>query len=225
MASNATLTAQPRSERGKNAARALRRTGRVPAALYGHNIAAESLSVDAHELERLLASISMENTLIQLSVGGGGARRVLIRELQTHPYRPDVLHVDFYEVTAGEKLHLEIPIRLIGNPVGVREEGGVLHEDLRDLHVACLPRDIPEVVEVDVSELRVGESVHVRDLQVPNAEILNDGDVAVCSIVLPRAAIEADTTPEAPAGVGDVEPELLRARGEDVDDVPAVDQG
>lgn len=221
----ADLRAQPRSERGKNAARALRRTGRVPAAVHGHNVESTALSVDTHELERLLARINAENTLINLAVEGSEPHSVLIRELQTHPFRAEVLHVDFYQVTAGEMLDVEIPVRLVGNPIGVREEGGVLHEDLRDLHVKCLPRNIPDSVEIDVAELRVGDSIHVRDVQIPDAEILNDGDVAICSVVVPRAAIEAEPAPEAPEGAEALEPELVSDRGEGVDDVPAAEQG
>lgn len=219
------LAAQPRSGSGKSAARALRRAGRIPAVVYGHHVPSESLSLDGHELERLLASISTENTLIDLSVDGGNSRSVLIREVQTHPVRPDVLHVDFYQVTAGEKLRLGVPIRFVGIPVGVRDEGGILHEDLREVEVECLPRDIPEAVELDISELAVGESVYVRDLRLPKGEIMNDADLAVCSVVLPRAAVEA-VTPEDQAGVGgDVEPELVRDRAADAGDVPTASQG
>lgn len=223
---NANLSAKPRTRHGKSAARALRREGRVPAAISGHNEASRSLSLDRLELQRLLTNINVENTLISLTVDGEpGAepRRVLVRELQTHPFRADVLHVDFYQVTAGETLTVEIPVRLTGNPVGVREEGGVLHEDLREVEVECLPRDIPELVEIDVSALAVGDSIHIRDLQIPNVRILNDPDVAICSIVLPRAAIEEVESAELEPGIGAVEPELVGEN--EADEVPATEQG
>jgi large subunit ribosomal protein L25 len=221
----ATLTAQPREGRGKNAARALRRSGRIPAVVYGHGDQTQALSVDSLELEKLLASISVENTLIELQIEGAANSRALIREVQYHPYKPLVLHVDLYQVHAGEKIHLQVPVRLVGSPVGVREEGGVLDHVLYDLEVECLPRDIPEVVEVDVSTLGIGESIRVRDVQVANVRILNDEDLPICSVTAPTVATLPEV-PETDEGVGgDVEPELIRRRDEDAADVPAVDQG
>ncbi len=220
----ATLHARPRSERGKTAARALRREGRVPAVIYGHGEETRSLSVDSLELEKLLSSITVENTLIELSIEGGDSTRALIREVQWHPYKPQVLHLDFYQVHAGEKIHLPVPVRLHGTPLGVREDGGVLQQVLHDLEVECLPRDIPEAIDVDVSELRIGDSVHVRDVSVPNVRILNDEDLTICSVTPPTMVALPEETEEG-EGVGDVEPELIRRRGEDADDVETQEQG
>jgi large subunit ribosomal protein L25 len=221
----ASLNAQTRSGRGKGAARATRRDGRVPAVVYGHHTESQPLSVDGHELGRLLATISVDNTLIDLQVDGGEAHQVLIREVQKHPFRAQVLHVDFYQVTRGEKLKMDVPVRLVGTPVGVSVDGGVLHEDLRALHVECLPRDIPKIIEVNVEEMRIGESVYVRDVQVPNATVLNDGDLVIASVTAPTVA-DLPEAPEDAAGVGgETEPELVRDRAADADDVPTTDQG
>ncbi|HEV2131073.1 MAG TPA: 50S ribosomal protein L25 [Longimicrobiaceae bacterium] len=220
-----TLNARPRSERGKNAARALRRTGRVPAVVYGHGEQTRELSIDGHELEKLLTSISVENTLIELAVEGAEPARALIREVQRHPFKPIVFHVDLYQVHAGETLRLHVPVRLHGTPVGVSDDGGVLQQVLHDLEIECLPRDIPEGVDVEVGELRIGDSVHVRDVSLPNVKILNDEDLTICSVTQPT--IEAlPETPEEEEGVGgDVEPELVRRRGEDAADVETTEQG
>jgi large subunit ribosomal protein L25 len=221
----ATLTARTRDERGKSAARALRRSGRIPAVAYGHGEETQSLSVDSLELEKLLSSISVENTLIELQVEGGQPSRALIREVQYHPAKPVILHVDLFQVHAGEKLHLEVPIRLQGNPVGVREQGGVLQQVLNDLEVECLPKDIPEAVNIEVVDLGIGDTVHVRDLDIPNVTILNDADLTICSIVAPTVAALPETPEDEPGIGGDVEPELIRDRAEDAKDVDTTEQG
>jgi large subunit ribosomal protein L25 len=220
----ATLNARPRQERGKSAARALRRSGQVPAVVYGHGDETRTVSVDAHELELLLSRISVENTIIDLRIEGGATTPALIREVQYHPSRPQLLHLDLYQVHAGEKLHLEVPIRLTGSPYGVREQGGILQEVLRDLQVECLPRDIPEAIEFDVTELNVGDSVHVRDLSAPNAQILNDPELVVCTVTTPTRATLAETPETDVSPMGDVEPELIRG-GDDAGDIPATQGG
>ena len=208
---NATLKADRREDAGKGVARKLRGTGRIPAVLYGHGDRTESLSLDAHELELLLHSINAENTIIGLDVDGSRAD-VLIREIQKHPFKPEVLHVDFLLVHGDEVLRLQIPVRLTGTPVGVLEDGGVLDHVIYDLEVECLPRHIPEAAEVDISALHVGESVRVRDVSIPNVEILTDGDLAIASVLHPTVPVEEpeEEAAEAP------EPELVRdRRGED----------
>ena len=210
---NATLRATRRDGGGKGMARKLRGTGQVPAVLYGHGDRTESLSVDAHELELLLHHVNPENTLIGLDIDG---RRtdVLIREIQKHPYRPEFLHVDFLQVHGDEALKLDIPVRLSGVPVGVREHGGVLDQVIYDLHVECLPGNIPEAAEVDISGLEIGESVRVGDISIPNVTILMDADLPVASVLAARVHEEeeaAEATEAAP------EPEVLRGpkAGED----------
>ena len=216
----ATLTARPREERGKNAVRKLRGAGEVPAVMYGHGDDTRVLAVSAHDLQRLLAHISAENTIIDLQIDGGAKVPALIREVQYHSTRPDILHVDFYQVHAGEKLHVDVPIRYLGAPLGVRENGGVLQEILRDLSVECLPKDIPEGVEVDVTNLDIGDSLHVSDLNVPNVKILHEPDLVLCTVSAPRVGA-LDETAETEDGVGgDVEPELIRGRKDDAEDVP-----
>jgi large subunit ribosomal protein L25 len=205
MTLKAKLNVSRREGGGKGVARKLRGTGRVPAILYGHGDRTEALSVDAHELELLLHSISIDNTIITLDVDGRGAD-VLIRDIQRHPYKPQVLHVDFIVVHSDEVIKLQVPVRLSGTPVGVMNDGGVLDQVIYDIEIECLPGNIPDAAEVDVSGLGIGESVRVRDIQIPNVKVLADEDLPVASVLAPKVA-EAET-PAEPA-----EPEVLRARG------------
>lgn len=217
----ATLSARPRTERGKNAARALRRSSRIPAVMYGHGDEPRTITVDSLELSKLLSSISVENTLIELQVEGAEATRALIREVQTHPFKPLVLHVDFFLVHAGEKLHLQVPVHLVGTPVGVSRDGGVLQQSFHQLDVECLPRDIPAAVEMDVSGLEIGDSLHVHEVRIPNVKILNDEELVVCSVTTPTVAALPETPETEPGVGGEVEPELVRDRAGDAEDVPA----
>jgi len=203
---NATLKASRRDTAGKGAARKLRGTGQVPAVLYGHGDRTESLAVDAHDLELLLHHVNPENTLIGLDIDGSRAD-VLIREIQRHAYRPEVLHVDFLLVHGDELLKLDIPVRLTGTPVGVMDEGGVLDQVLYELHVECFPGNIPEAAEVDISGLHVGDSVRVADITIPNVTILMDGELPVASVLLPRVQEEEPAADEAAP-----EPEVLRSK-------------
>jgi large subunit ribosomal protein L25 len=209
------LTAQPRDGRGKAQARKLRREGRVPAVIYGHGDETRPLSLSAQELEKLLSSISVENTIIDLALEGGATTPALIREVQYHPARKLVLHVDFLQIHAGEKIHLEVPIRLHGTPIGVRENGGILQEVLRELHVECLPRDIPEAIDLDIESLDVGDVIHVSDVSAPGVKILNDPDIVLVTIVPPTVAALAEGEEGAEAAAA--EPEVIRRRegGED----------
>lgn len=214
MATTATLNAVLRHEHGKGAARRLRRAGRIPGVIYGHGEKTRSLSVDARELARLFSHIRVENTIISLKIEGerGGPVRALVREVQMHPFRPEVLHVDFLQIHAGERVHLEVPIRLVGTAAGVKA-GGVLQQALHDVEVRCLPDQIPEFIEVDISGLEIGHSIHVSDLQAPaGVEIETEGERVVCTVLAPTVAA-LETTAEAPEGAGgEVEPELIRRR-------------
>jgi large subunit ribosomal protein L25 len=208
MATSIALDAERRSGTGKGPARQLRLKGRIPAVIYGHGREPESLSVSEAELGRALTGIAAGSTLFDLTIDGTPVK-ALIRELQRHPYRPKIVHVDFYEIHAGEKVTLEIPVHLIGSPDGVRNAGGVLDQLLRELKIRVLPTEIPAHVEVDVTDLRVGASLHVSDLQLANVEILTEPTTTVCTVVAPRVEEEpvavAEVAPEVPA-----EPELIR---------------
>jgi large subunit ribosomal protein L25 len=190
MAETRTLRATPRDGAGKGVARKLRSAGRLPAILYGHGDETRALSLNAHDVKVLVAAISVENTIIQLDIEGHGTEDVLIRDVQMHPYKPEVLHVDFLQVHAGEAIRLQIPVRLQGMATGVRDSGGVLDHVLYDLEVECLPRNIPEAVEVDVSGLEIGDSIRVGDISLPDVKILNDPDLPIVSVAHPTKRAE-----------------------------------
>jgi large subunit ribosomal protein L25 len=208
MAESLVLDAKKRSESGKSAARQLRREGSIPAVLYGHGRDPEPLTISNAEFDKALASVS-GTSIIKIKIGSKTSR-ALIQEVQRHPTRAQILHVDFLEVHKGEKLTVRPPIRLNGSPEGVRNQGGVLDQILRELEIRVLPKDLPDHIEVDVTELTVGHSIHVRDVEVPDAEIITDPDATICTVVPPRVeaepVVEALVEEEEEAG----EPELIR---------------
>lgn len=211
MKTTVTVSAQIREGTGKGAARKLRAAGRIPAVIYGPDLEARPLSLDAREVEHLFASISVENTLVDVVIEKNGKREVvrsLVREVQVHAFRPQILHVDFYAVTAGEAVEVEVPVRLVGTPVGVKSQGGVLEHILHEIEVECLPENIPDFIEVDVSHLGIGDSIHVSDLEVPDVRILEDLEVTVCTVAAPRVVAVEEVA--AAAAEGAVEPELIR---------------
>jgi large subunit ribosomal protein L25 len=213
MASSATLKAVLRSSAGKGTARKLRAAGQVPAVLYGHGEKPRPLAVNAHELGLLIASVNVENTLVRLDIDGEGMQDVLLREVQMHAYKPEALHVDFFHVNAKETLHVKIPVRLTGTPVGVHTDGGILDHVLYDLEVECLPGNIPDGVEIDVSHLLLGESVRVGDIPArEGVKFLQDAELSIASVVASAAAESALDAEETP-----VEPEVLKARKGDED--------
>jgi large subunit ribosomal protein L25 len=202
------LGATPRGDAGKGVARKLRSTGRVPAVLYGHGEQPRALSVNAHDLGLLIGAVNVENTIVTLDIDGEGPQDVLLREVQMHPYKPEPLHVDFFHVHAGEKLHVKIPVRLQGTPVGVHTDGGVLDQVLYEVEVECLPANIPDAVEIDVSNLGIGESVRVGDIPArEGVKFLQDGELPIASIVGAHRSEDVDAAAEEPS-----EPEVLRAR-------------
>jgi large subunit ribosomal protein L25 len=207
MAQQANLQVATRSGTGKGAARSLRREGKVPGVIYGHGRTAEPFTIDTVALQKTLIGISAATTILDVAIDGRPPVKALIREIQRHSLRPaEIIHLDLYEVRSDEEITLQVPIRLIGVPDGVRNFGGVLDHVLRELEIEVLPSDIPEHVDLDVTALTIGHSLFVRDLKVEKARILNDPDTPICTVVAPR-------TEEAPAPVEEVattEPELIR---------------
>jgi len=207
MAQIVSLSASPRVATGKGPARQARFRGQVPAVLYGRGRPTQALAVESQALEKALAGIEPESTIIELAVDGKKTQ-ALIREIQRHPIRPDIIHVDFYEIHAQQKVTLKVPVHLVGAPDGVRNAGGVLDQVTREVEIEVLPVDIPDRVELDVTALKIGDSLHVRDLAIPNATILTQDDLTIATVVPPRAEEVATPTPEAAAEVA--EPELIR---------------
>lgn len=205
MAQAAKLAAETRNDMGKGVARKLRAAGRVPAVIYGHGETTRSLTLNAHELQLLFGKVHWENTLITLDIAGESVK-TLVREVQKHAFKDDILHVDFYQIHANEALEVEIPIRLHGTPAGIKL-GGMLSQMMQDLMVRCLPDNIPNHLDIDISHLNINDSVHVRDLQLPEGvESVIDGDRTVC-VLNPPSGAGADL-PTAEAATG--EPEVIK---------------
>jgi large subunit ribosomal protein L25 len=208
MAQQATIEAESRSNTGKGIARSLRRAGRIPAVIYGRGRDPEALSVDTTSLTRLLTQVSAATTLVDVAVDGRATVKALIREIQRNPIRPsDIIHLDLYEVRANEKISVEAPVKLVGIPEGVRNFGGVLDHVTHSLSIRVLPADIPDHIDVDVTALNIGQSIHVRDLSFDKFDVLSDGGTTVCTVVAPRA--EEVAAPVAEVAVV-AEPELIR---------------
>ena len=185
------LSAETRSATGKGPNRRLRVSGKIPAVIYGKGRDAQSVTLDPTALETLLhKSGAGLNTLIDLSVSGR-TDTVLVKELQRHPVHGSYVHVDFFKVDLTQKITVSVPIHFIGKARGV-EFGGILDHPLRELEVECLPRAIPEFVEVDVSALEVGQAIHVSEVRLPEGvEVKTDPTLPVASVVLPAAEVEA----------------------------------
>lgn len=216
-----TLNANTRASAGKGAARTLRSQGQVPAVIYGHGREPQPLVLNARDLDKMLEHISAESTVIEVKVGGETSK-TLIREIQRHPFKRQILHVDFQALVAGEKVTVSIPIVLTGIPEGVRLAGGVLDQTLRELEIEVDPSNIPNHVEVDVTSLIVGSSLHVSDIPLPEGvTVLDDLEASICVVAAPRAVIEAVVTPEVAEGAeGEAavagEPEVIRkAKGDE----------
>jgi large subunit ribosomal protein L25 len=205
----ANLAAKVRSTAGKGAARKLRAVGEVPAIVYGHGREPQSLAIDTYTLERMLEKVSYKTTVIELEVAGGATAKTLIREIQRHPFKRHILHVDFQELVAGEKVVVKVPLVFVGTPEGVRTGGGILDQVMHELQVQCDPSIIPNHVDVDVSMLIIGHSLHVSDVKVPEGvEILDEASATVCVCSIPKAVVEE--VPAADAAAAPAEPELIR---------------
>jgi len=208
---NASLTATARATSGKGAARSLRREGSVPAVIYRHAREAQSLAVPSRDLEKLLGTIAAGSTVVELAIDGKTSR-TLIREIQRHPFKRHVLHVDFQELVAGEKITVMIPLVLHGVPEGVRLGGGILEQMMREIEVEVDPANIPNHIDVDVSHLVVGHSIHVGELNIPaGVTVLADEEAPVALVQISRAAIEAEPA-AAEEGATPAEPELIRQK-------------
>ncbi len=187
------LAAVKRGETGKGAARKIRSAGRIPAVVYGRDLDAMSLTVDSHEALRLFQSISVENTIISLSIDGEEEMDILVREVQSHPFRTELLHVDFYQIQRGVALEVDIPVILMGTAEGVRTGDGIMDQTVHEIRVKCIPSLIPTSYEVDVTLLEVGDSLHVSDITIDeDIELITDVGQTICSVALPKVIEEPE---------------------------------
>jgi large subunit ribosomal protein L25 len=209
----ATLEAVERTARGKNESRRLRVTGKIPAVVYGVREAGVPIAVDPKGLTKILQTELGANTLIALKLPGGGNARVLVKEYQYDPVTHKLLHADFYKVAMDKVIRVTVTVVPKGEPKGVKQQGGVLDIVHRQLELECLPADIPEHIEVDVTEMMVGQSVRVRDVAT-NAKwkAVSDPDMMLMHVIIPKVE-EVPATPEAvaaAAAAGPAEPEVIK---------------
>ena len=190
------LAVEKRDDVGKCPNRRLRATGRIPAIMYGGKEQV-MLSVDRQDFERKFKRIS-ENVLIDLSIKGGDTREVLIKDYQKDKVRGTLIHLDFYEVVKGHKLRTKIPLKLEGIPVGVRVDKGLFEVSLYHMEVECEPKDLPEVITVDVTGIAVNHSLHVRDVKLPAGVISHESPDTVIATVISTARVEAAGATGAP---------------------------
>jgi large subunit ribosomal protein L25 len=207
MAISFELNAELRSDSGKGASRRLRNAGKVPAILYGGDKNPEMLTLSHNEVLRNLEHEAFYSHILTVKTGGSETQAIL-RDLQRHPSKAIILHMDLQRVSATEKLKTNVPVHITGEEVapGVKA-GGLVSHDLTDVEVECLPGDLPEYIEVDISALDVGESVHLSEMKVPDGVILtelargDDHDISVVSIHAKRIVEEAEHVPAEEGGV------------------------
>ena len=206
MAISFEVQAEVRNDAGKGASRRLRREGKVPAILYGAGEAPLMLSLEHDPVMHSLENEAFYSHVLSVNVGGKSVRAVL-KDLQRHPYKPVIMHVDLQRVSETEKLRMSVPLHFIGEDraPGVKQAGGMVSHLVTEVEVSCLPKDLPEYLEVDVTQLNVNETLHLSDIRLPAGvelvELLHgpEHDLPVVSIHLPRAAIEAEAAPAAEA--------------------------
>lgn len=209
------LQGERRTAVGKGVARKLRQAGRIPAVYYGRGEEPIVLAVGLKDLQEVIARAEGSNVIVDLKVDGEGSgdRKALIREIQRDPVGGRILHLDLQHISLTERIVVEVPVVLVGIAIGVKEGGGILEHLLREVEVECLPTDIPSRLELDVTALQIGDSLHVSDLKADRVEIKTEADRTIATVVPPTVLEEAK-----PAEEGAVaEPELVKEKKEEAE--------
>jgi large subunit ribosomal protein L25 len=195
------FTVEPKSGTGKGAARKLRASGKTPGVVYGRDLAPVMVTFREQDLVKALSTPAARNVFLSLKSADERVNgvRVLVKDLQVHPVKRVFVHADFYKLDPTRTIHATVPIRLEGTAIGVKM-GGIMQVARREIHVACLPDDLPEVIVVDVTEMKPGASIHVGDLATPEGvKILSSPQLAICAVITPTAIQEAAAAEAAPA--------------------------
>ena len=204
---SASLSATLRHDTGKGVARKLRQNGEIPAVIYGHGREPQSLTINAREFDRLIKSVAAGSTVIDLDLGGTPARS-LIREIQRHPFKKQIMHVDFQEVVAGETITLKCPIVYVGIPIGVRVDAGILDQILHELTIEALPANIPDHINVDITDMHVGNSLHISDIVLPaGVKVMDDAGITMAIVQPAKAAAEPAAAVAEPEVIRKVKPD------------------
>jgi large subunit ribosomal protein L25 len=187
------LTAQPRTSEGTSAVNRLRKAGAIPAVVYGRKTAPANVQVDAKTFNKILQNSASDNILVSLKLSGGD-QLALVQEVQHDHLRGGILHVDFHAIAMDEEIHAEVPVEMVGEALGVKH-GGLVEAIHHTLEVRCLPKDLPERITIDVSGMKLGDAIHVRDITLPEGVRTKlDGDVVILMCEEPKVA-----EPETPA--------------------------
>ena len=205
------IEAEIRHDRGKGASRRLRRDGKIPAIVYGAHKDAVALQLSHNDMLLHTEHEAFYSHILTLKVGGE-AQRVVLKDMQRHPYKPFIMHMDFLRISESEAITMRVPLHFINEErcVGVKQSGGVIAHLMSDLEVTCLPANLPEYIEVDVAELDIGDSIHLEQLALPEgveiAALLHGGDASLGVVSVNAARIvEEDEAPEAVEGEGAAE--------------------
>ena len=209
---DAKITVKSRDVKGSANARRLRRDGWVPGVIYSDGGTARAVSLPKHEFEQMLRHHAGEHVMIKIQVDSGAEESVLLKEVQHHVISGGVVHVDMQKVDMNKKLRVEVPVELVGEAEGVRNQGGALDHLLHHVQIECFPADIPEEISVDVTGLKLGETLTIKDIQNAAAKytILMDADVGVASVSLPKVVEEEPVAGE--AGAEPAAPEVIREK-------------
>ena len=208
------LKAQVRKKTGKGSARTLRREGRVPAVLYGQKTESIMLSIDIREFEKIVKKANVGSLLLNLQIQNGKTltRPAMIKELQTNPVTGAYIHVDFYEIDMQRKIRVSVPVVARGKSVGV-ENGGLLQIVRRELELFCLPTAIPRAIEVDVTDLEIGDAIHIEEIALPaEVELQEEADFTVVTVLAPK--VEEEVVAEEELEEGEEVAEEEGAEGE-----------
>jgi len=216
MAKQVKLKAKPRPDVGRSAVRKLKARGFIPAVIYGGNDKPLPLQVSARDVNAMMSQASGENVLVELQIGDDGqSRTALVQEVQHSPVRGEIRHVDFHAISMDQMIQAEVPLEPVGTPVGVKTFGGLLEQSLRALAIECLPGDLPDRITVDVSQLNIGDAIHVRDIQLPQGVTAKvQVDLTAFSVVAPVVE-EQPVAAEAEAAAGG--PEVITEKKQEAE--------
>ncbi|MCY3772291.1 MAG: 50S ribosomal protein L25 [Gemmatimonadetes bacterium] len=215
------LKARQRTDTGKQVAKTLRRDGSLPAVVYGSGEASTPLVLDYREFEGFLRKTRGESVVINLEIEGMEDKKALLRDIQRDYLRNQLLHADFQQIRMSDRITTEVSLVMIGEPVGVTRDGGVLDQSLRVIEISCVASEIPEHLEVDIANLSMGETIHVSDLSFENVEIETDGEVAVVSVLTPMA----EEPEEEEVDLEQEEPEIIGQAREDGEEEDGSEDG
>ena len=214
MAKQVKLKADARPDVGRSAVRKLRARGFIPAVIYGGNDKPQPLQVSARDINAMMSQASGENVLVELEIGGDGqSRTALVQEIQHAPVGGEIRHVDFQAISMDQMIEAEVPLEPVGTAIGVKTFGGLLDQSLRTLTIECLPGDLPDRITVDVSQLNIGDSIHVREIQLPQGVTSKvQPDLTAFSVLAPMVEEEPVA---AEAEVAAAEPEVITEKKEE----------